>query len=389
MRKSLIVMLAMLALLVPLLAACGGGAATQPTTAPAEPTTAPAEPTTAPAEPTTAPATDSDLPRIALVTDLGRVNDGTFNEFAHIGALRAAEEFGLEYRFIETQAQADYENNIQTMVDEGFDVIVTVGFLIADQTVAAAAANPDIVFIGVDQFYEPGSVTDNLIGLQFREDQAGFLAGALAAMMTESQTVGVVAGVEIPPVKKFRNGFDNGAQYVNPDINLLGVYVPTFIDPALGASTAQQLLGEGADVIFGAGGPTGSGGIAAAAEAGAYVIGVDQDEYTTTFGGGSAPGADRILSSAIKRVDVSVYDQIKAVVEGTFAGNGIAIYEAANEGIGLAPFHDTEGDIPDAVKAKLEEILAALADGSLNTGVDPVSGDVDAANVPEPSPYTP
>jgi basic membrane protein A and related proteins len=407
MRKSLFAMLALLALLVPLLAACGGGAATQPTTPPAEPTTAPAEPTAAPAEPTaeptaapaeptaapaqptTPPTTDSELPRIALVTDLGRVNDGTFNQFAHEGALRASEEFGLEYRFIETQAQADYENNIQTMVDEGFDIIVTVGFLIADQTLAAAAANPDIVFIGVDQFYEPGSVTDNLIGLQFREDQAGFLAGALAAMMTESGTVGVVAGVEIPPVKKFRNGFDNGAQYVNPDINLLGVYVPSFIDPALGASTAQQLLGEGADVIFGAGGPTGSGGIAAAAEAGAYVIGVDQDEFGTTFGGGNAPGADRILSSAIKRVDVSVYDQIKAVVEDTFAGNGIAIYEAANEGIGLAPFHLTEDAVPAAVQAKLDEILAALADGSLNTGVDPVSGDIDPATVPEPSPFTP
>ncbi len=386
MRKSLFAMLALLALLVPLLAACGGGAATQPTTAPTEPTTAPTEPTTAP---TTAPVTDSSLPRVALVTDLGRVNDGTFNEFAHLGALQASEEFGLEYRFIETQAQADYENNIQTMVDEEFDIIVTVGFLIQDQTAAAAAANPDIFFIGVDQFYAPGTVTDNLIGLQFREDQAGFLAGALAAMMTESGTVGVVAGVEIPPVKKFRNGFDNGAQYVNPDINLLGVYVPSFIDPALGASTAEQLIGEGADVIFGAGGPTGSGGIAAAAASGAYVIGVDQDEYTTTFGGGSAPGADRILSSAIKRVDVSVYDQIKAVIDGTFAGNGIAIYEAENDGIGLADFHDTDGDIPAAVKAKLEEIFAALADGTLNTGVDPVSGDIDEATVPEPSPLAP
>jgi basic membrane lipoprotein Med (substrate-binding protein (PBP1-ABC) superfamily) len=340
------------------------------------------------AAPAPAPAPSGDLPRIALVTDLGRVNDGTFNQFAHEGAVRAAEEFGLEYRFIETQAQADYVNNIQTFIDEGFDVIITVGFLIADQTVEAAAANPDVIFIGVDQFYAPGSVTDNLIGLQFREDQAGFLAGALAAMMTESGTVGVVAGVEIPPVKKFRNGFDNGAQYVNPDINLLGVYVPTFIDPALGASTAQQLIGEGADVIFGAGGPTGSGGIAAAAESGVFVIGVDQDEFGTTFSGGTAPGADRILSSAIKRVDVSVYDQIKAIVEGTFQGNGIAIYEAANEGIGLADFHLTADLVPDAVKAKLEEILAALADGTLTTGVDPVSGDIDPATVPAPSPFT-
>jgi basic membrane protein A and related proteins len=379
MRKSMASVLALLALVLPLLAACGGQPATTP-----EPTTAPAG--GAATEPTAA-ATDDGKPRIALVTDLGKVNDGTFNEFAHLGALRAAEEFGLEYKYIETGSQADYEKNIQTFVDEGFDAIITVGFLIADGTKAAAAAHPDVKFIGVDQYYEPGTVTDNLVGLQFREDQAGFLAGALAAMMTESQTVGVVAGVEIPPVKKFKNAFDNGAKFINPDINLLGVYVPTFVDPALGASTAEQLIGEGADVIFGAGGPTGSGAIKAAAEAGAFVIGVDQDEYGTTFSGGTAPGADRILSSAIKRVDVSVYDQVKAVVEGTFVGNGIALYSAENDGIGYADYNDAAAAVPDAVKARMEEILAALKSGELTTGVDPVSGDVDMATMPAAQPF--
>lgn len=385
MRKPLVSLMALLLLLVPLLAACGGTPAAQPTTPPAEPTTAPAEPTTAPA---TEGTTDS-LPRIALVTDLGRVNDGTFNEFAHKGAERAAQEFGLEYRYIETQAQADYENNIQTFVDEQFDVIITVGFLIQDATVAAAAANPDIIFIGVDQSYEPGSVTDNLVGLQFREDQAGFMAGALAAMVSESGTVGVVGGQEIPPVKKFLNGFNNGAKYVRPDINLLGVYLPTFIDPALGASTAEQMIGEGADVIFGAGGPTGTGGIRAAAERGVYVIGVDQDEYVTTFGSGSAPGADRILSSAIKRVDNAVYNEIAAVVNGTFKGNGISLFDASGDGVGLAPFHEAESVVTPAMQAKLDEIFAGLADGSLSTGVDPNSGDVIEAEIPEPSPFTP
>jgi basic membrane protein A and related proteins len=395
MRNPMVRLVSLFALLLMVLAACGGQPTAQPTTAPA-PTAAPAattapvatEPPAATAAPTEAAATDDKL-RIGLVTDLGKVNDGTFNEFAHKGALRASEELGFEYKYIETVAQADYEANINTLVTEDFDIIVTVGFLIADATKAAAAANPDITFIGVDQFYEPGTVTDNLVGLQFREDQGGFLAGALAAMMSESGTVGIVAGVDIPPVKKFKNGFDNGAKYVRPDINLLGVYVPTFVDPAQGASTAEQMIGEGADVIFGAGGPTGSGGIKAAAEDGVYVIGVDQDEYNTTFGGGSAPGADRILSSAIKRVDVAVYDQIKKRADGTFEGNGIALYEAANDGVGYAEYHDTDAVVPDAVKAKMEEILAALADGSLTTGVDPVSGDVDESTVPEPSPFDP
>ena len=381
MRKSLTILLAVM-LLVPALAACGGGAATQPTAPPAQPTAAPT------AAPTTG-ATDSSKLRVGLVTDLGKVNDGTFNEFAHKGVLMAQEKYGFEYKYIETTAQADYAANIQALVDEKFDVIVTVGFLIQEATVAAAAANPDIVFIGVDQFYEQGAVTDNLVGLQFREDQAGFLAGALAAMMSESGTIGIVAGQEIPPVKRFKNGFDNGAKYVRPDINLLGVYLPTFIDPALGASSAEQMIGEGADVIFGAGGPTGSGAIKAAAEKGVFVIGVDQDEYLTTFARGAAPGANRILSSAIKRVDVAVATEIGKVAEGTFKGNGIELFDAAGEGVGLADFHETADLVPDAVKARLEEIFKALADGTLSTGVDAVSGDVDPATVPEPQPYTP
>ncbi|PDW00070.1 BMP family lipoprotein [Candidatus Chloroploca asiatica] len=377
MRKSFVSMLAVLFLIIPLLAACGGQTATQPTDVPSAPTEV------------TAPEPPADSLRIALVTDLGKVNDGTFNEFAHKGAEQAAQEFGLEYRFIETQAQADYEANIQTFVDEGFDVIITVGFLIADATQAAAAAHPEIVFIGVDQFYVPGSVTDNLVGLQFREDQAGFLAGALAAMVSASGTIGIVAGQEIPPVKKFRHGFDNGARYVRPDINLLGVYLPTFIDPALGASTAEQMISDDADVIFGAGGPTGTGAIKAAAERGAYVIGVDQDEFVTTFANGASPGADRILSSAIKRVDVAVYNEVKAVVEGTFEGNGIALFDAAGDGVGLADFHMAAESVTPAMQAKLDEIFAALADGSLNTGVDPASGDLISEQIPESNPFTP
>jgi len=189
---------------------------------------------------------------------------------------------------------------------------------------------------------------------------------------------------------KFKNGFDNGAKYVNPDVDTSkGVYIASFIDDALGASTAEQLIGEGVDVIFGAGGKTGTGGIKAAAEKGVFVIGVDQDEYVTSFASGKTPGSDKVLTSAIKRVDVAVYDQIKAVVEGTFKGNGIALYEAANNGVGFAPYHDADSAIPDAVKARIAEIQEALANGTLTTGVDPVSGEVDEATVPEAKPFVP
>ena len=124
--------------------------------------------------------------------------------------------------------------------------------------------------------------------------------------------------MEIPPVIKFRNGYENGVKYVCPDCNVIGVYIDSFTDPARGKAAALSQIGEGADVIFGAGGPTGSGGIQGAAQEGVWVIGVDQDEYLTTFKSGEQDGADKLLSSAMKRVDVAVYNAIKNAAAGTF-----------------------------------------------------------------------
>jgi basic membrane lipoprotein Med (substrate-binding protein (PBP1-ABC) superfamily) len=310
---------------------------------------------------------------VCLVTDVGRVNDGTFNQFAYEGMLRAAEDFDLETTFIETQAQTDYEANLDTCIQEGYDAIITVGFLINDATAVAAGENPDVFFIGIDQGNPDPENLPNFIGIAFREDQAGFLVGALAALMTESDTVAGVYGVEIPPVVKFRNGYEQGARYINPEITTLGVYIDSFTAADRGAAAAEQFIGEGADVVFGAGGPTGSGGIAYAAQNGAYAIGVDQDEYFTTFGGGETPGAENLISSAVKRVDNGVYDMIAALVEGTeLPEGGVYILEAANDGVGFAEAHDAE--VPEEVTAQLEEIFAGLADGSIETGVDPVTG---------------
>ena len=325
-----------------------------------------------------AAAAQDGVETLCLVTDLGRVNDGTFNQFAHEGALQAADEFDLDYRWIETQAETDYKANIQTCIDEGFEVIITVGFLIADATNAAAAANPDVHFLGVDQFVMGGPT--NYVGIQFREDQSGFLAGVLAAQVAGSvgsDTVAGVYGIDIPPVKKFRNGFEQGARYINPDMNLLGVYIDNFVAPDRGASAAEQFIGEGASVIFGAGGPTGTGGILAAAQQGIFVIGVDQDEYVTSFGGGETPGSEYIISSAIKRVDQGVYDMVAALAHDdmdSFPGGGIYLMDVALNGVGLAEKHDA--DIDDAFFAMADEVAAMMVSGEVSTGVDPVSGDL-------------
>ena len=213
MRKKLFVLMALLVVLSMLAAQCGGQATEAP---PPTPEPAPAETEEAMAEETEeamAEETEEAMPeeeafRAGLVTDVGKVNDGTFNQYAYEGMMQAVDEYGLDTAFIETQQPTDYDKNVEQLVDEGFDQIVTVGFMMGETTQKQAEANPDVNFCIVDFAYDP--VIPNVMGLVFREDQAGFMAGALAGLMSESGTVGIVAGMEIPPVQKFRNGCENG-----------------------------------------------------------------------------------------------------------------------------------------------------------------------------------
>ncbi len=307
---------------------------------------------------------------VVLVTDVGKVTDGTFNQYAYEGMQAAEKCFGFKSSFIETASEADYANNIATALSSSPEVIITVGFLLASDTMTAAQANPEVNFIGVDQF-QP-EYPANYAGVQFNEQEGGYMAGAFAAALSESGVIGVVAGREdVPPVVKFVNGYTKGAQSVNPDIQVLSIYNESFTDSAKGASDAQQFIGEGADVIFGAGGQTGSGGVKAAAEGGLWAIGVDQDEYNTTFGKGSVPGADKLATSAVKRVDLSVFDNLAAELQGSFKG-GLYVLTAENNGITYAPAHDAK--IPAEAAKVLEDTRAGLADGSIDTGVCGIDG---------------
>jgi basic membrane protein A and related proteins len=238
--------------------------------------------------------------------------------------------------------------------------------MLGDATKKMALKYPHVQFAIVDFAYDPPVA--NIIGLTFAEDQSGFLAGALAGLMTKTKTVGMVAGVEIPPVIRFRKGYEAGVKHICPTCQFLGVYIDSFTDPARGKTAALSQIDEGADVIFGGGGATGSGAILGASQAGVWALGVDQDEYLTTFKQGEAKGANKLLSSAMKRVDNAVYGAIKMAVEGTFKGS-TQVFDASNDGIGLAPFHATESAVPDTVKAKLQEIASGLKAGTIKTGV--------------------
>jgi basic membrane lipoprotein Med (substrate-binding protein (PBP1-ABC) superfamily) len=314
--------------------------------------------------------------RLGMITNAqGTIRDGTFNEAAYNGLRLAAREFGLDFAYHESIEDKDYQPAIETMVADGRNVIVTIGFQMIDATVQAARKHPNVFFFCVDGAPSTDAPA-NFVGLLFREDQGGFLAGALAGMMTTSNVVGVVAGVKIPPVERFAQGFTNGAQYVNPAVTALVEYTSSFASPDEGRSTARDMIDQEADVIFGAGGLTGASAIAYAAENRVYVIGVDLDEFTTTFASGK--DAEYILTSAIKRVDRSVYEAVKSVLDGKAQG-GMTVLGADRCGITYAPFHKADAAIPAAVKARLEAIWRALAGGTLKTG----AGD-DAGTTVEP-----
>lgn len=312
---------------------------------------------------------------VGLVTDVGKVDDKSFNQSAWEGVKQAETDLGAYVQYIETADSKDYAKNIATFGDASYDVIVTVGFGLGEATAAAAKLYPNIKFIGVDQdqyawAFDEDTTNDipNLVGLVFPEDQAGFLVGALAAQMTKTGKIGGVFGTDaVPPVWRFGEGYRAGALYINPDIKIFIVYHSdvgfdkTFTDPEWGATTAKSMIDKGADVIFGGGGKTGNGAVVAAVEAGVYGIGVDADQYYTL-----TEAQSKLLSSAMKLITPGVFDLIKAITESAFVpGN---FYGKT----GFAPYHDVAAEVPAAVDAKMKGIDAALLDGSLTTGVPPV-----------------
>lgn len=359
MSKKIFTILSFLIVAAMLLAACA-----QPTEAP------PAEEPAAEEPAAEEPAAEGDCASedvfcVGLVTDVGEVDDKSFNQSAWEGVQQAEKELGAQVKYIETKDAKDYGPNIGLFANDGYDVIVTVGFALGEATGQAAADFPDIKFIGVDQFQ--GETIDNVAGLIFAEDKSGFLAGALAAMISESGTIAAVLGTDlVPPVVAFKEGYEGGAAYINPDINLISTYHPggmdvAFTDPEWGATTSKQAIDQGADVVFGAGGKTGNGAIIeVAGNPGLYCIGVDTDQWLTV------PEAHPcLISSAMKLIIPGVFGLVKSAQEGSFpAGNFVGP-------VGLAPFHDFEDKVPQEVKDKLEEIDQGLQDGTIETGYNP------------------
>jgi hypothetical protein len=209
------------------------------------------------------------------------------------------------------------------------------------------------------------SYPGNLRGMGFATEESGYMAGALAGMMTQSEVVGSVAGMQITPVEQFVEPYRHAAKCANPDVTALITYTGTFGDPDLGAQTAQEMITKSADVIFGAGGQTGTGGILTATQSGAWGIGVDLDQYLTAFEEGAVDGSEYLLSSAVKGLDVAVYETIADFVAAAFT-SGTVIYDIADGATGLAPFHEAADAVPSTVRGRLARIRGDLVAHSID-----------------------
>ena len=304
--------------------------------------------------------------RVGLVTDVGSIDDGTFNQDAHEGLMEAADQVDLHPTVIETESPDDYAANLRRVVEEGCNLVVTIGSRTGEQVERLAVRHPDVHFVVVD--YEPDEESKNVTGLIFAEDEAGYLAGALAGLVCESGHAGFVGGQDVPPVRKFHRGFQHGLERTNAQAEILDTYTESFTDEKAGAEAGQELVAHGADVIFAAAGQSGAAAIRAAAQEGAWVIGVDQDQWVTTFDKGDAPGADRILTSAVKRVDRAVCEAVERAAEGRLQ-SGVVRFNLSNEGVGLAPYHAADVAVSSEIKGRIKDISAGLREGEIRTFV--------------------
>jgi basic membrane protein A len=380
--KKLYTIAALVLLASMVLTACGPApAATEAPAAPAAPAN-----TEAPA----APAAPKFL--AGQVTDLGGVDDKSFNASAWKGVEDAMSQLGIDGKYLESKDQSDYAKNIQQYLGENADLIITIGFLLGVDTATFAKANADKKFAIVDYTFpdcwpgavegkDCGSATDmpNVRGLAFQTDQAAFLAGYLAAGMTKTGKVGTFGGIKIPTVTIFMKGMEAGVKYYNQQKNANvvvlgwdnakedGLFTGNFDSTDDGRKFAESLMQEGADIIMPVAGPVGLGSAAVCKETGkCMIIGVDADWYDT------APEyKDVVLTSVLKLIDVAVFNTIKDAVDGKFTG-GTVTYTIADGGVDIAPFHDFDSQVPADLKAEVAAAKAALIDGSLT--VDGVLG---------------
>lgn len=308
---------------------------------------------------------DEESLKVALITDEGGVHDESFNQSAWEGLEQAKEELGAEINYVESQQDADFTPNLETLLDDGNDLIWGIGFQLSDAVHEAATNNPDQKYAIVDFSYEdnpdfPEGTPDNVANVVFKAEQPSFLVGYIAGKMTETDKVGFVGGMAGDVIWGFDYGFQAGVQYaakeLGKEIEVLNQYAESFVDVTKGKAIATQMYQQGADIVFHASGDVGTGVIEAAKEQDKWVIGVDRDQ--------SDLAPENVLTSAMKRVDVGVYNVIKEMAEGNFPGGQTKVYGLEDGGaIDIAPTSDKH--VPSEILDEVEELKKLIIDGEI------------------------
>lgn len=359
-KNKLQIVLAVL-LVVSLLAGCGGAAssAAPAESTPAAESTAPAESTPA-AESTESTGDSADF-SVAMVTDVGGINDESFNQSAWSG-MEQLEAEGATVSFLESEKDADYAPNLEKKTDEGADIVWAIGFLMKTAVGETAEANPDQLFALVDDSFEDGE-HDNVIGVMFMAEQSSFLVGYAAALKTETDHVGIILGMESPTMNRFTNGYYAGVEYgaaeLGKEITIDYQVAEAFDDPAKGKALAQKMYTDGADIVYQVAGDTGKGIIEAAKELDKWVIGVDLDQNHL------AP--DNVICSGLKNVGAAVYEVSKRVMAGEELA-GTTLYMGLEEGgAGIATTGNLLGD---EILAKVDAAEQSIIAGDIEVPYD-------------------
>jgi basic membrane protein A and related proteins len=316
---------------------------------------------------TGAGTTGAEAISVGMVSDTGGLDDRGFNEFSINGFERAKTELGVTGRVYVSESADDYLPNLTAAVDDGQDLVIAIGFLIQPSVAEVAKEATDTNFAGVDQFYgdppECGGegqavcTLPNVLGLQFPSEEAGYLAGIVAAMMTKTKTVSTVGGVSIPPVNNWIAGFRQAVKDTDPSVKLLNAYSQDFVDQAKCKEIALDQIAQGSDVVFQVAGLCGLGALDAACEKNVYAIGVDADQ---SFAG------DCVITSALKPLDLAVFETIKSAQDGTFTGG-------TNRFFGIEEFPDAELLTPftDVVPQEVQDAVDAAKQKLISGEIDP------------------
>ncbi|NMB27584.1 MAG: BMP family ABC transporter substrate-binding protein [Tissierellia bacterium] len=298
--------------------------------------------------------TDTEADKVALVV-AGGLGDRSFYDSSHEGVEKAKEDYGVEYKVYECRNDPSLFNDQLVQASEYAPIVAVVGYEFYDVVQEIAEEFPDVYYIYVDNEIEG---IDNLITISYAENEGSFLAGALAAMLSEEKTIGMVGGMDMPVIRNFYVGYEAGAKYIDPDIVVEVIFAEDFEDPAKGKEGATALYSRGADIVFQVAGKTGEGVFEAAEEMGKYAIGVDTDQRYIN--------PDVIVASMVKRVGHSIYETIDDINKGQIEPGKVIYYGLEQDGVGMGyGTDDMKQFATDEMKSKLEEIKEKIISGEI------------------------